>query len=56
MSLLELLIIIFLTLGILDKSKIQKILKFTSSLNSQQNRDVIGDNSMDEKWVWLEEE
>mgnify|MGYP001167832586 FL=1 len=56
MSLVEFLIILFITLGVLDKSKVQKILKYTSGLNSQQGRDVIGDNSIEQKWVWLEEE
>jgi hypothetical protein len=55
-SLVEFLIILFITLGVLDKSKVQKILKFTSRLSSQQGRDVIGDNSINQKWVWLEEE
>ena len=56
MSLVEFLIILFITLGVLDKSKVQKILKYASRLSSQQERDVIGDNSIDQKWVWLEEE
>jgi hypothetical protein len=55
-SLVEFLIILFISLGVLDKSKVQKILKYTSILSSQQGRDVIGDNSINEKWVWLEEE
>ncbi len=56
MSLVEFLIVLFITLGVLDKSKVQRILKYTSRFNSQQGRDVIGDNSIDQKWVWLEEE
>ncbi len=56
MSIVEFIIILFITLGILDKSKIKKILKYSSKLSSQQDRDVIGDNSIDQKWVWLEEE
>ena len=56
MSIVEFIIILFISLGILDKSKIKKILKYSSKLSSQQGRDVIGDNSIDEKWVWLEEE
>jgi len=55
-SLVEFLIILFITLGVLDNSKVQKILKYTSRLSSQQGRDVIGDNSINQKWVWLEEE
>ena len=56
MSVVEFLIILFIALGVLDKTKVQKILKYTSRLNSQQGRDVIGDNSINQKWVWLEEE
>ena len=40
MSLVEFLIVLFITLGVLDKSKVQKILKYTSRLSTQQGRDV----------------
>jgi hypothetical protein len=56
MSLIELIIVIFLTLGLIDKNKLSNILTFLKNDNLKQKRDVIGDNSVNEKWIWLEEE
>ena len=56
MSLIELTIIIFISLGILDKEKIGKFLREFNSSNSDQVRKVIGDETIEQKWVWLEEE
>ena len=55
MSFIELIIILLLALGLLDKSKVSKAIKFLSIDNSS-NRDIIGDDSIEEKWVWIEEE
>tara|TARA_B100000676_G_scaffold311879_1_gene383549 strand:+ start:11578 stop:11745 length:168 start_codon:yes stop_codon:yes gene_type:complete len=55
MSLIELVIIVLLALGLLDKSKVSKAIKFLSN-NNPSNREIIGDDSIEEKWVWLEEE
>ena len=55
MSLIELVIIVLLALGLLDKSKVSKAIKFLSNNNST-NREIIGDDSIEEKWVWIEEE
>jgi len=56
MSLIELIIVILLTLGLIDKNKLSSILTFLKNDNLKQKRDVIGDNSVNEKWIWLEEE
>ena len=56
MSLIELAIIIFISLGILDKEKIGKFFRVFNSSNSDQVRKVIGDETIEQKWVWLEEE
>ena len=56
MSLIELIIVIFLTLGLIDKNKLSSILTFLKNDNLKQKRDVIGDNTVNEKWIWLEEE
>lgn len=56
MSLIELTIIIFISLGILDKDKIGKFFRVFNSSNSDQVRKVIGDETIEQKWVWLEEE
>ena len=55
MSLIELVIILLLAFGLLDKSKVSKAIKFLSNDNSS-NREIIGDDSIEEKWVWIEEE
>jgi len=56
MSLIELIIIIFISLGILDKGKIRKFISVFNRSNSDQVRKVIGDETIEQKWVWLEEE
>ena len=56
MSLIELTIIIFISLGILDKEKIKKFFSLLNRTNSDQVRKVIGDETIEQKWVWLEEE
>ena len=56
MSLIELIIIIFISLGILDKDKIGKFFRVFNSSSSDQVRKVIGDETIEQKWVWLEEE
>ncbi len=56
MSLIELIIIIFISLGILDKDKIRNFFRVLNSSESDQVRKVIGDKTIEQKWVWLEEE
>ena len=55
MSFIELIIIVLLALGLLDKSKVSKAIKFLSN-DYSSNREIIGDDSIEEKWVWIEEE
>ena len=55
MSLIELVIIVLISLGLLDKSKLSKAVKFLSN-NDSLKREIIGDESIEEKWVWIEEE
>ena len=56
MSLIELTIIIFISLGILDKEKIRKFFSLFNRTNSDQVRKVIGDETIEQKCVWLEDE
>ncbi len=56
MSLIELLIIVLLALGVLDISKVKKIMSLITSSNFSQKREIIGDKTLKEKWVWIEEE
>ena len=56
MSLVELLVILLISLGIFDKSKIiqyyQKIINFQNG----QNRQIIGDTSINENWIWVDKD
>ena len=56
MSIVELVIIVFLSLGLLDKDKVSKIFNFFNNSKSDQVRKVIGDETIEQRWVWLEEE
>ena len=55
MSLIELLVIVIISLGIFDKSKILFYFNNFTKLQNGQGRQVIGDNSIDENWIWLNE-
>ena len=55
MSLIELLVIVVISLGIFDKSKILFYFNKFRKLQNGQARQVIGDNSIDENWIWLDE-
>ena len=53
MSLIELVIILLLAFGLLDKSKVSKTIKFLSNNNSSK-REIIGDDSIDQQWTWID--
>ncbi len=54
MSFLELTIILLITIGIIDKNKIQKIYKNLANLQNGPTRQIIGDQSLEEKWIWID--
>ncbi len=56
MSLIELTIIIFISFGFLNGDKIKKLFHVFDSSKSDQIRKVIGDETIEQKWIWLEEE
>ena len=56
MSLTELLLILFVSLGILDKKKLKKYFDSFSDFNKGPSRTIIGDSSLDENWRWIGEE
>jgi len=56
MSLIELTIIILISLGFLNGDKIKKLFHVFDSSKSDQIRKVIGDETIEQKWIWLEEE
>ena len=53
MSLTELLIILFISLGIVDKKRIKKIMETFQNFNDGPTRKVIGDSSLNQKWQWI---
>ena len=55
MSIIELLVIVLISLGIFDKNKILYYFNKISKFQNGQSRQIIGDNSIDENWSWLDE-
>ena len=56
MSLTELVLILFVSLGILDNKKLKKYFDTFSDFNKGPSRKIIGDSSLDENWKWIGEE
>ncbi len=54
MSFIELIIILLITIGIADKRKIQKLYKTLKKYQSVPNRQIVGDVSLEEKWIWID--
>ncbi len=54
MSFIELLIILLIAIGIFDKNKIQKIYKTLTNLQNGPTSQIIGDQSLEEKWIWID--
>jgi len=54
MSFIELVIILLITIGIIDKSKIQKIYKSLTNIQNVPTRKIIGDQSLKEEWIWID--
>jgi len=54
MSFIELIIILLITIGITDKKKIQKIYKVLKKYQNGPTREVVGDQSLQEKWIWID--
>ncbi len=53
MSLTELLFILFISLGIVDKKRIKKFMEIFQNFNEGPTRKVIGDSSLNQKWEWI---
>ena len=56
MTLTELVLILFVSLGILDKKKLKKYFNAFTDFNKVPSRTIIGDSSLDENWKWIGEE
>ena len=49
-------LILQLSFGFLNGDKIKKLFQVFDSSKSDQIRKVIGDETIEQKWIWLEEE
>ena len=54
MSFIQLLIIIYIAIGILDKNKIQSIYKTVKRIQNGPSRKIVGDESLEENWIWID--
>ena len=55
MSLVEFLVIVFISLGVFDKSKILSYYQKLIKLQKWQERLTVGDSSIEESWIWIEQ-
>ena len=56
MSLTELIIILFISIGIIDKKRFKKYIDIFLNINQGPSRRIVGDASLDQKWQWIENE
>ena len=55
MSLVDFLVIVFISLGVFDKSKILSYYQKLIKLQKGQERLTVGDSSIEESWIWIEQ-
>tara|TARA_B100000700_G_scaffold83267_1_gene93805 strand:+ start:4966 stop:5151 length:186 start_codon:yes stop_codon:yes gene_type:complete len=54
MSLIELIIILLITLGIVDKRKLQRFYETFKNIQNGPKREIIGDESLEQEWTWID--
>ena len=54
MSLIELIIILLITLGIVDKRKLQRFYETLKNIQNGPKREIIGDESLEQEWTWID--
>ena len=54
MSLIELIIILLITLGIVDKMKLQRFYETFKNIQNGPKREIIGDESLEQEWTWID--
>tara|TARA_B100000579_G_scaffold334746_1_gene285352 strand:- start:440 stop:625 length:186 start_codon:yes stop_codon:yes gene_type:complete len=54
MSFVELIIILLITLGIVDKKKLQRIYGNIKNIQNGPKREIIGDESLEQVWTWVD--
>ena len=53
MSFIELIIILLITLGIVDKKKLQSLFRTIKNIQNGPKREIIGDESLAQEWTWI---
>ena len=56
MSFIELVIIFLITLGIVDKKKLQSFYKTFKNIQNGPKRETIGDESLEQEWTWIDKD
>ena len=54
MSFIELIIILLITLGIVDKKKLQSLYRTIKNIQNGPKREIIGDESLEQEWTWVD--
>ena len=54
MSFIELIIIFLITLGIVDKKKLQNLYNTFKNIQNGPKREIIGDKSLEQEWTWID--
>ena len=54
MSFIELIIILLITLGIVDKKKLQSLYGTIKKIQNGPKREIIGDESLEQEWTWID--
>ena len=54
MSFIELIIILLITLGIVDKKKLQSLYGTFRNIQNGPKREIIGDESLEQEWTWVD--
>ena len=54
MSFIELIIILLITLGLVDKKKLQSLYGTIKNIQNGPKREIIGDESLEQEWTWID--
>tara|TARA_B100000700_G_scaffold106155_1_gene119881 strand:+ start:205 stop:390 length:186 start_codon:yes stop_codon:yes gene_type:complete len=54
MSFIELIIILLIALGIVDKKKLQSLYETIKNIQNGPKREIIGDESLKQEWTWID--
>ena len=54
MSFIEIIIILLITLGIVDKKKLKRLYGTIKNIENGPKREIIGDESLEQVWTWID--